>query len=149
MKFILLGLVTDNDNGLEASQEIIISPIGTKITIEHKALILCNKKETVPVLKHVQFSDMVHTLKLKYFYGTIEAPNKKTRKTMKGGRVRSHLEQTAPGMLHSVPLINQNNIRQPMLYDENSCNEISEEGLLAVSGLPSNRFASNNLQSRK
>ena len=39
-KFILLGLVKKNDNGLEASEEMLISPMDKTVTPEYQALIL-------------------------------------------------------------------------------------------------------------
>lgn len=130
MKFILLGLVKESDDGLEASQEIMISPIATIVKREFKALVLCNKKEIVPILKDVQFSDMVHILKLKYFHGTIESPKKKRRATVRDRRLgfSANLGQNPQEILSSA-LSKNEELKEPMLGDESFSSKFSESSV--------------------
>jgi hypothetical protein len=86
-KFILFGMVKVDDDGFEASQEILLTPLSKKVTPEYQALVLWNFNQIVPLLESEEFSDMIHILKLKYFHGAIESVKKNRRATVKDRRL--------------------------------------------------------------
>ena len=112
-KFILLGLVKSDDDGLQASNEILLSPLNVKVTEEYKALVLCNQSKVVPILESEQFSDMVHILKLKYFHGSIQSPKRQRRGTTRDRRLGFSINIRSSNSSDNFPVFSP--LKEPMM----------------------------------